>query len=238
MRDGERAAQQYDALGSAYDAANSVNWHNAHYERPAMLAIIGNVGGLDVLECGCGPGRLSELLADQGAGVTAIDASSEMVRLASERLGERATVFRADLEQPLSFAAEASFDLVVASLVLHYLRDWEPVLHELRRVMKPTGRVVLSVHHPAMDWQAYSPDDYFAFKHVTETWDGVPVTFWRRPLSAMTEAFTDSGFVITRLLEPRPADAARALDPDSLRTLMTRPNFLFFELRPDRPPPT
>ena len=37
--------------------------------------------------------------------------------------------------RPLAFASDASFDLVVASLVLHYLRDWIGPLRELRRVL-------------------------------------------------------------------------------------------------------
>jgi ubiquinone/menaquinone biosynthesis C-methylase UbiE len=40
------------------------------------------------------------------------------------------------------------FDDVTASLVLHYLEDWRPALAELRRVLKPGGRLIASVDHP------------------------------------------------------------------------------------------
>jgi hypothetical protein len=50
-----------------------------------------------------------------------------------------------------------------------------------------------------MDWELFSPDDYFAVKQVTETWregDGeFEVTFWRRPITTMTEAIANAGFV-------------------------------------------
>jgi SAM-dependent methyltransferase len=34
------------------------------------------------------------------------------------------------------------------SLVLHYLEDWGPALAELRRILKPGGRLIASVDHP------------------------------------------------------------------------------------------
>ncbi len=91
---------------------------------------------------------------------------------------------------------------------MHYVRDWEVVLGEFRRVLKPEGAVVFSTHHPALDWQLHAPEDYFAVKHVTETWSKgsgrFEVSFWRRPLTAMGEAIASAGFVIERLAEPAP----------------------------------
>ena len=53
----------------------------------------------------------------------------------------------ADLAAPLPFA-DAKFDDVIASLVLHYLEDWAGPLAELRRVLKSGGRLIVSVIHP------------------------------------------------------------------------------------------
>jgi len=195
-------------MGAAYAAANADGASNAYYERPATIALLGDVTGLRVLEVGCGPGGLTHWLAEHGAVVTAMDVSREMIRLASERLGDRARLLTADLSDPLTFAADASVDLVVASLVLHYLADWTAPLAEFHRVLAPGGTVVFSTHHPAMNWQLHSPEDYFAIMQVTETWHkgGQPfdVTFWRRPLTAMTAAITSAGFVIDQLVEPAP----------------------------------
>ena len=235
MRDGEQSARQYDAMASKYAADNASNAYNAMYERPATIALLGDVSGLSVLEVGCGAGPLTGWLADHGASVTAMDVSPEMVRLAMVRVGEGARFVVANLEDPLSFASDDSFDLVVASLVLHYVRDWEPVLKEFRRVLKPHGSVVFSTHHPTMDWQLHSPDDYFAVKQVTETWakgDGrFDVTFWRRPLSAMTQAIAGAAFVIDQLLEPDPLPELREIEPGAYEALTRKPTFLFFRLR-------
>lgn len=163
-----------------------------------------------------------------------MDVSPEMVRLASDRLGGRARILLADLADPLKFAADASVDLVVASLVLHYLADWTVPLAEFHRVLEPDGAVVFSTHHPAMDWQLHSPDDYFKIIQVTETWHkgGQPfeVTFWRRPLTAITETISRAGFLIDRLTEPAPLPSLQQHDLQAFDKIRTKPGFLFFRL--------
>jgi len=51
--------------------------------------------------------------------------------------------------------------------------------------------------------------------------------FWRRPLHAMTDAFTTAGFRLYVLSEPQPAPAARELFPDGFQDLSTSHTFLF-----------
>jgi ubiquinone/menaquinone biosynthesis C-methylase UbiE len=236
VRDGERSARQYDAMASEYSSDNEQNAWNACYERPATIALVGDVAGRRVLEVGCGAGPLTTWLVDHGADVTAMDVSPAMLRRAERRVGDRATFLLGDVAEPLTFAADGEFDLVVASLVLHYVRDWEPVLRELRRVLASDGAVVFSTHHPSMDWQAHSPDDYFAVKQVTEVWvkgsKDFEVTFWRRPLTAITDAIVASGFVIDRLVEPQPLPELRARDGEAFDELRRAPMFLFFRVLP------
>jgi ubiquinone/menaquinone biosynthesis C-methylase UbiE len=235
VTDGERAARQYDAMAEDYAADNATGSFNAYYERPATISLLGDVTGRRVLEIGCGAGPLTSWLVDHGATVTAMDVSPEMLRLARQRLADRATFVVADLERPLSFASDGDFDLVVASLVLHYVKDWEAVLREFARVLSPGGEVVFSTHHPTMDWKLHSFDDYFAVKQVSETWakgsGEYEVTFWRRPLTTMTAAIAAAGFVITQLVEPQPVPELQGRDPASYELLRTEPRFLFFRLR-------
>jgi SAM-dependent methyltransferase len=140
-----------------------------------------------------------------------------------------------DLAAPLPFET-ADFDIVVASLVLHYVRDWKAALGELRRVLSPQGALVFSTHHPTMDWMLSSPDDYFAVKQVTDTWSkggrDFAVSFWRRPLTAMCEAIAAAGFVIERLVEPAPLPELAQRNPHANEEIRTSPRFLFFRLRP------
>jgi SAM-dependent methyltransferase len=132
----------YDSFAMAYSAENESNLFNAYYERPEMLRLVGDVSGRRILDAGCGSGPLTAVLRDSGAVVTGFDTSAAMVDLARQRLGGDADLHVADLRAPLPFA-DAEFDDVVASLVLHYLEDWAGPLAELRRVLKPGGRLIL-----------------------------------------------------------------------------------------------
>ncbi|WP_290052786.1 class I SAM-dependent methyltransferase [Amycolatopsis solani] len=227
----------YDDFAEAYAAENDGSLMNAHYERPAALALAGDVAGRRILDAGCGSGPLFAALRDNGAVVSGFDQSAGMVEQARRRLGEDADLRVADLAEPLPFP-DHGFDDVVASLVLHYLRDWGPTLHELHRVLKPGGRLIASVNHPMMVNLTHRHEgprpDYFA----AYTWtDEFPMrgrlarmTFWNKPLHAMTDAFTAAGFRISALHEPRPTAAARELFPDDFAILDTFPSFLFFVL--------
>ena len=227
-------ASDYDRFADAYSAENESNLFNAHYERPAMLELAGEVAGRRILDAGCGSGPLSAALLSRGAVVTGVDSSASMVALARRRLGERADVHVADLAAALPFP-DAEFDDVVASLVLHYLQDWAAPLAELRRVLKPGGRLLVSVNHPCAYAIVYPEADYFAVTQYSEdyTFDGEVtwLTFWHRPLHAMTDAFAAAGFRVARLSEPPPApDTPDEVLPPGLEPGTSFLCFLFFVL--------
>ncbi|WP_331762626.1 class I SAM-dependent methyltransferase (plasmid) [Streptomyces sp. NBC_01420] len=224
----------YNGFAEAYTAENETNLLNAHYERPAMLTLAGEVSGRRILDAGCGSGPLSGALRERGAVVSGFDASAGMLELARRRLGDGADLQVADLGGPLPYSDD-TFDDVVASLVLHYLEDWGPALAELRRVLKPGGRLIASVDHPfaanLMHRQAgrEAEYNYFDTTNWTEEWTMAGRTalmsIWHRPLHAMTEAFTEAGFRITVISEPEPDPAARKLFPEAIAA---RPRFLCF----------
>jgi len=122
VTDSQRIAREYDAVACDYADDNSENAFNDFYESPATTALIGEVNGLRVPEAGCGSGLLTSWLADQGAIVTAFDVSPAMANIARRQVGDRARVLVAELAEPLEFAGNGAFDLVVASMVLHYVQ--------------------------------------------------------------------------------------------------------------------
>jgi SAM-dependent methyltransferase len=122
-----------------------------------------------------------------------------MIELARHRLGDDVALYVADLAEPLPLAEDSSDD-VVASLVLHYLEDWAGPLSELRRVLKPGGRLIVSVPHPFVWVYTHPDEDYFAIRQYVEDYEfageEVSLTHWHRPLHAMTDAFTSPEFDI------------------------------------------
>ncbi|WP_336205986.1 class I SAM-dependent methyltransferase [Nonomuraea sp. LPB2021202275-12-8] len=232
----------YDRIAEGYTAENETSLVNAYYERPAMLELAGDVTGRRILDAGCGSGPLFSALRDRGAIVTGIDASAGMLELARRRLGDDADLRVADLASPLPFP-DGAFDDVIASLVLHYLEDWGPTLAELRRVLRPGGRLLVSVDHPfvisLMRHMAGEKPRYFGTRNRTEEWtmggQSAQMIFWDRPLHAMTEAFTTAGFRISVISEPPFVPEARELFPEEFREITgTRfLSFLFFVLEAD-----
>jgi ubiquinone/menaquinone biosynthesis C-methylase UbiE len=106
------------------------------------------LSGKDVLDAGCGSGIATQLLAEAGAHVTAIDLTDWAVETTRRRLsafGLEGDVQQADAEQ-LPFEG-ASFDLVFSWGVVHHSSDMDRALSELVRVTRPGGQVVLMVYH-------------------------------------------------------------------------------------------
>src|SRR3984885_6369140 len=235
---GQAVATDYDSFAEAYSAENEASLLNAYYERPTTLALAGDVTGRRILDAGCGSGPLFAALRDRGAVVTGFDKSAGMLELARRRLGDDADLRVAELGSPLPFPDDA-FDDVTASLVLHYLEDWGPALAELRRVLKPGGRLIVSVNHPFTEnlWhrEAGLEPDYFAtYDYVTEWTAGgqtALLRFWTRPLHAMTDSFTAAGFRTSVISEPAVApDTPRELLPDDIADRRRFLCFLFFVL--------
>lgn len=227
----------YDAFAEAYAAENEQSLVNAYHARPAVLELLGDVAGRRVLDAGCGAGPVLADRRARGATVAGFDASAAMLDLARERLGPDVALRLADLAEPWPYP-DGAFDDVVACLVLHYLRDWSAPLAELRRVLRPGGRAVVVVNHPIIYKLAHPEADYFALTRWSDeyTFAGqhAVLTYWHRPLAAMTAAFTSAGFRISVIDEPPPAPGARERFPhefgEQLRGREAFLCFLFFVL--------
>ncbi len=113
---------------------------NAYYERPATTSLIPNVQGKKVLDAGCAAGWYTQWLLDKGAEVIALDFSQRMIEMTTRRVGSRARIIKADLNEPLSFIKSESIDVIVSSLSLHYIEDWKVVLSEFNRILYKGGK--------------------------------------------------------------------------------------------------
>ena len=99
------------------------------YERPNTWSLLPkSLKGLRVLDLGCGSGWYAEQLIHGGDKVTAVDVSPAMVKLTKSRLKGKGNIFVANLEEPLSFFKDGTFDIVLAPLVIHYIKDLETII--------------------------------------------------------------------------------------------------------------
>lgn len=131
---------QYDSIGGAYDLVAGLDLYHricwgvstAAYRDFASKA--GETGLL--LDAGCG----SRLFTAHLNPVVGTDASLEMLKLARRRV--RSTLVQADLlHTPFG---DQAFDSVLCLHVAHVMENLEGLLRELRRVLKPGGKLFLT----------------------------------------------------------------------------------------------
>jgi len=110
-----------------------------------------------LLEVGCGSGVMLPDLLGMGFEVHGIDVSGEMIRRAEQHIASHALASRCYLRvgdaEHLRYP-DASFDAVLSMGVLEYLPNYAMALHEISRVLKPGGHVVLTVPNQASAYHA------------------------------------------------------------------------------------
>lgn len=199
------------------------------YERPNTWALLPQpLNGLNILDIGCGSGWYAEQLLKAGAVVTAIDVNEQMVELTKKRVHNQAQVLQADLEQPLKFLASASFDVIVAPLVIHYIQDWPALMTELARLLKKNGLFVFSTHQPHQTYHLFKLENYFHQQIIQDYWPSINATvqYYHHTLHDLTESLYQAGFLIERIVEPQP-ETGMQQDKEMYPLLTTRPWFLF-----------
>lgn len=223
----------YDQLASDYEHnVDTKNPWNSHYERPAMVKLFpSDLTTIKVLDAGCAAGWYTEKLLELGAEVTATDISEEMVAATQRRVGNKVEVLNINLEKELPFQNE-SFEFIISSLVIHYIKDWDRTFSEYQRILKPGGIFLFSIHHPLMDIKFSKNNEYFSKELIVDQWERqgkiIDVPFYRRPLNEIINK-TLEFFAIERIVEPQPTIEFKTLNPEGYQRLMSQPNFLIIK---------
>ncbi|HPD28973.1 MAG TPA: class I SAM-dependent methyltransferase [Phycisphaerae bacterium] len=111
--------------------------------------------GMEVLELGCGNGASTEMLASYGVKLVATDICEKMLKVAAAR-GIANTTFRClDIMEIAGAQDLGGFDVIVSFNAFSYLPDKARVLHDLSRLLRPQGRLII------LDMNALSPVYWF-----------------------------------------------------------------------------
>lgn len=121
----------------------------AFHAEPSIVRIVNALAGAGtdhVLDVACGPGIVAEAVAPHVRTITAIDATPEMIRLAQMRFKNahlRNGHFKVASAERLPFRA-GQFHQVIIRLSFHHFTDVPAVLEQIRRVMRPEGRLIVA----------------------------------------------------------------------------------------------
>jgi ubiquinone/menaquinone biosynthesis C-methylase UbiE len=145
---------------------------DARRRRELARAALAAAPGERILDVGCGPGfYCAELLAEVGESgwVTGVDSSAAMLSLAARRCAGHDNVELLEGEAGALPVPEESFDAALSVQVIEYVADLESALADLRRVLRPGGRVLIW----DIDWDTVSvhAEDLELSERVMRAWD-------------------------------------------------------------------
>ena len=216
-------------------------------EIPAFRSLLPDLSGKVVLDLGCGFGECCQWYSFQGAKrVIGIDISSKMIERARREDADSKIQYTCVPIEDAEFSF-GEFDLVVSSLMFHYVADYELLVRKIYHWLKPGGFLLFSQEHPVatakrtpegwcrnadglkLHWVL---DDYSEESLREQAWLGARVIKYHRTTETIINSLIDTGFSIRRILEPTPLHEAELLRPE-LKNERRRPPFLIVKAQKD-----
>jgi SAM-dependent methyltransferase len=148
----------HKAFATREESIDYFHWRCDQYPGYLSLMPVAGFDGQAVLDYGCGPGH--DLVGfreySQPARLVGVDVSASSLAEAGRRLalhgGEGTELHQLDPASPALPFADASFDYIHSSGVLHHVPDLQGTLRELRRILKPGGRMRVMVYNHDSVW--------------------------------------------------------------------------------------
>jgi SAM-dependent methyltransferase len=209
--DDETFFQGYRTLREKTDNFNNL------VEQPAIRAMMPTLAGKIVLDLGCGFGDLAVYCVTQGAErVVATDISAKMLAQARTQNARPQIEYVQAAMEELEFASR-SFDLVLSSLALHYIKDFAGLIKSAVGWLRPGAEFVFSIEHPLCTAQKadqawvrdeagnklYWPvDDYSKEGKRQFQWYVPGVVKYHRTVSTLLNVLIQNGLTVTEVREP------------------------------------
>ncbi len=218
----QRAAKDYFQLG---DTHPSVALRESVLYK-SLLDELGNVSGKHILDAGCGDGKFTQNLLSAGASVVGIDQSEYAIELAKTRLSDykdSVELLKLSLEQVGTISGER-FDVVISSMTFMSIPNVEQIFRHFVKLVKPNGRVFITLLHPAFDMNPSQQKALGAFSNTsgktrlcfdiehryletvsyerTYTFSGTKLPYYFRPVQYYINLFIKNNLSLVAFKEP------------------------------------
>ncbi len=241
-KDEKEAIRQYAKSFKAYHEwrtkENPEGWfYNDYLEIPAVNELLGNIKGKKILDFGCGTGIYANTLAKKGAVVKGFDVSEEMLSIAREENPQL------DLRRGSGYKIpfKEKFDIVLASLVVHYLNNWDKMFQEVSRVLKKNGHFVFSTGNPVMESvknekRGKKEVNYFCDTNICVGWKDnkgkdMKMCYYHKTYEKIIRTIIKNSFLIVDYRDCFPIKKAKQIFPKEYEEFSRKPLFTAWKVK-------
>jgi ubiquinone/menaquinone biosynthesis C-methylase UbiE len=114
---------------------------------PNLIRLLDIKKGMHILDLACGQGFFSRKFVASGATVSGVDISSELI--ANAKSHSKSVTYYTSPAHKLPFIKSGSIDAVTVVLAIQNIENISDVFKEVHRVLKPNGKLLLVMNHPA-----------------------------------------------------------------------------------------
>jgi SAM-dependent methyltransferase len=241
-KDEKKAIEQYGKSFRAYHEwrtkENPQGWfYNDYLEIPAVNELLGDIKGKKVLDFGCGTGIYVKVLVKKGAKVKGFDISEDMLVIAKEENPQLDLRRGSGYEIPF----KEKFDIVLASLVVHYLKDWDKMFQEISRVLKKGGYFVFSTGNPVMESvkkmkKRKQEVNYFCDMITSVPWKDnegkdMRMFYYHKTYEKIIRTIIKNGFEIVDYRDCFPIRKAKKIFPQEYEEFSKKPLFTAWKVK-------
>lgn len=201
------------------------DFYGMYLNTPVTFGLMGDLLWKRVLDLGCGEGLNARLMTKKGAKVVGLEPSELYEHaVAAEKKTNLGIQFHRGRAEAMENLRLGQFDMVVAFMVLHEIKDLRATIKAVSETIEKHGEFIFSILHPVTNccgdqWTSNGlpsggkgDPDYFNRRQIKVRWESEHLiqpfeTFhYHRPLSDYFDVLAGLGFSISKVVEPCPTD--------------------------------
>ncbi|WP_239745644.1 class I SAM-dependent methyltransferase [Mammaliicoccus sp. F-M27] len=218
--------------------------YNEVVEMPEMKRLMPNLENQNILDIGCGMGNLiSYILTHNPKHITGLEQSQNMINESRKKFKSMpVTLHHTEF---MAFITEEKFDVIVSSLVFHYIEDFRKCCQKLSQLLNNGGVILFTMEHPiqtaTMDPEVKKQDEngvylrmenYFDESIRSANWLGKNVVKYHHTIETIFNSLIGHGLEIECVKDlGQSEEVFKYYDEDKINSLKQYPPFLLVKAR-------